>query len=205
MERFAETIPYWQKGALSATYDQVKGLFANQEVAIMANGGIYNAEEIESGELKPPFEIGYLIPPQDRPEDRKVNFFADNLYVISAKIEGAQLKAAIDYLKFFFSAKEYGEFLNATGNMPTMKGFENFAPNYQNANAKKMALDIAQAANKYGFVAHAHATQGDNIWPEGCREMSEKIVQEIAAGNRDYDALMNLFDNQWDIGVQQAK
>jgi raffinose/stachyose/melibiose transport system substrate-binding protein len=205
IEMFAETIPYWQKGALSATYDQIKGLFMNQEVAIMANGGIYNASEIESGELKPAFDIGYLVPPQDKPEARRVNFFADNLYVISAKIEGAQLRAAIDYLKFFFGPKQYGEFLNATGNLPTMKGFESFAPNYQNPKAKSMAVDIAQAANKYGFVAHAHATQGDNIWPEGCREMSEKIVQEIAAGNRDYNVLMNLLDNQWDIGVQQAK
>jgi ABC-type glycerol-3-phosphate transport system substrate-binding protein len=204
MERFVQTVPYFQEGANSAKYDQVLGMFMNQETAIWI-GGIYNVPAFESGELKPAFEIGYLTPPQDKPAERRVNYYGDNLYVISSKIKGAELQGTIDYLKYFFSANAYPVYLNAIAGFPTAKGFESFTLTFNNPIAKTMGSEIVAAANKYGIVAHAHAAMGDNMWPEGCREMAEKITQELAAGNRDFDALMNLFDNQWDIGVQQAK
>jgi ABC-type glycerol-3-phosphate transport system substrate-binding protein len=204
MERFVETIPYFQEGANSAKYDQVLSMFMNQETAIWI-GGIYNVPAFESGELKPAFEIGYLTPPQDKPEERRVNYYGDNLYVINSKIKGSELQGAIDYLKFFFSAQAYPVYLNAIAGFPTAKGFDSFNLTFNNPIAKVMSAEIVAAANKYGIVAHAHAAMGDNMWPEGTREMAEKIDQEIAAGNRDYNALMDLFDNQWDIGVQQAK
>jgi ABC-type glycerol-3-phosphate transport system substrate-binding protein len=204
MERFVETVPYFQEGANSAKYDQVLSMFMNQETAIWI-GGIYNVPAFESGELKPDFEIGYLTPPQDKPEERRVNYYGDNLYVINSKIKGSELQGAIDYLKFFFSTQTYPVYLNAIAGFPTAKGFESFSLTFNNPIAKVMGAEIVAAANKYGIVAHAHAAMGDNMWPEGTREMAEKIDQEIAAGNRDYNALMDLFDNQWDIGVQQAK
>jgi raffinose/stachyose/melibiose transport system substrate-binding protein len=204
MERFVETVPFFQEGANSAKYDQVLGMFMNQESAMFV-GGIYNIPAYESGELKPSFEIGYLAVPQDKPEQRRVNYYGDNLYVINSKISGNQLKGAVDYLKFFFSPASYPTFLNAFAGGPTAKGYDSFTLTFTNPIAKTMAAEMMGAASKLGTVVHGPAAQGDNIWPEGMREIQEKITQELAAGNRDYDTLMNLFDTQWDIGLQQAK
>ncbi|WP_165972296.1 ABC transporter substrate-binding protein [Paenibacillus piri] len=205
LEQLKESMPYWQKGALSATADQVKGLFFSGKVAIMANGGIYNAAEVNTGELKAGFEIGYLTPPQDKAETRKINTYRDNMWVINKNASGEKLQAVADFLKFFYSKEIYEQFLNANAVMPTVKGFENYKPAMENPTAAKMVAEIRAAMDKHGTVAHAHAAQGDNIWPQGAREMSEKIVQELAAGNDNLDQLMNLFDEQWDKGVQQMK
>jgi len=203
LEQFAETIPYWQKGALSATYDQVKGLFFSGEVAIMANGGIYNAAEVNTGELDVGFEIGYMPMPQDRAEDRRVNVYKDNLWVINSEVDGKKMEAVSDFIRFFYSSGIYVKFLDANASMPTAKGFESYAPTMDHPVAAVMVEEIRVAMEALGTVTHAHAAQGDNIWPQGAREMSEKIVQELAAGNQNLEELMNMFDEQWDKGAQQ--
>ncbi len=201
LEQLQETIPYWQQGAMSATYDQIKSLFYTGKVAMMCNGGVYNAAELDSGEVNPEFEIGYMLPPQDDASARRVNTFKDQLWTINSNAKDEKLQACVDFLKFFFSKGVYEEFLTANCALPTVKGFESFVPNVKAPKAKIMLDEINAAVQKFRTVAHAHAAQGDNMWPDGCREMSEKMVQELAAGNSDFDKLLNLMDGQWDKGI----
>ena len=204
LEMFAETIPYWQKGALSASYDEARSLFYDQKTAIL-QGGVWGIPQINEGEIVPDFDVGYLLPPMDDPNMRRATSYQDNLWVISKEATGEKFEAIVNMLKLYFSDEFYQTALTADASLPSIKGFETRGPQLTNPKAIVMMDEILAAASQFGTVPLAHATQGDNMWPAGCREMSEKIVQEIAAGNRDYDALMDLFDEQWDKGLAQAQ
>ena len=204
LEQFASSKPYWQAGYMSATYDEVKSLFFSEEVAILANGGQYNAGEIDSGEVNVDFEVGYLLPPQDEASMRRVNSFGDNMFVINAEVKDEKLTAVTEVLKYFYSPDCYPDFLSANVLMPAVKGYENEGMSCANPVANTMITELQAAMTTAGTVPHAHAAQGDDAWPSGCREMSEKICQEIAAGNTDYASLMDLMDKQWDLGIDQA-
>ena len=204
LERFKETVQYWQEGAMSTNYDQLLALFSNQEVA-MFSAGMYNATAMEQGTLKINFNLGYMTMPQDKAEDRRVNYYADSAWVINSKAEGAKLQACKDFLNLYFSPGEYEESLNVAKSMPTVKGFESYSPKGANQTTEVFLKEFSSTGNLLGIVPHGHATQGDNMWPSGCREMTEKISQEIAIGNTKYDELMDMFDKQWDIGMAQLK
>jgi len=204
LEQFKETIPYWQKGAMSASYDEIRQLFYAQKTAIL-QGGIWSIPQIDSGEIVPDFDVGYLLPPTDDPTMRKPVSYQDNLWVISSAATGEKFDAVVNMLKLYYSDEFYQTALTADASLPVIKGFEDKGPLMTNPKAKVMMNEIMAASNKFGTVPLAHSTQGDNMWPAGCREMSEKIVQEIAAGNNNFDALMKMFDDQWDKGVEQAK
>lgn len=205
LEQLAETVPYWQKGALSASADEVKSLFFTGKVAIMGNGGQYNAGEINSGEIQADFPVGFLPMPQDEADMRRVNTFSDNMFVISSEVQGAKLTAVTDLIAFFFQPESYEAYLSHSMAFPTVKGYEEMNIPMENEIASTMLSELHGAMNTLGTVLHAHAAQGDDMWPSGCREMTEKICQEIAAGNTDYGKLMDLMDEQWDKGLEQAK
>lgn len=205
LELLNESRQYWQEGYMSASYDEVKSLFFGGQVAMLAAGGQFNAGEVDSGEISPDFEIGYLIPPQEKKEDRRVNAFSDNLFVVSAEAKDEKLEAVTKILKFFFTTDCYVDYMTANAAMPTVKSFEEHGMQVTNEIAKIMIAELQEAIAEVGTVPHAHAAQGDDAWPAGCREMSEKMVQELAAGNEDYSALLDLMDKQWDLGVEQAQ
>ena len=204
LEQLAETSPFWQKGSMSADYSEITALFFTGQTALFS-GGIYNAAEVDNGDFTPDFEIGYLTPPQDNADMRRVNIYQDDLFVISSGATGAVFDASVNLIKLFFDPDFYPEVLTTFGGVPTVKGFEGYGPVYTDQKAITMLEEISAALAKYGTVPHAHAAQGDNMWPAGCREMSEKMVQELASGNNDLDALMDLFDDQWDKGLEQAE
>jgi len=205
LERLRETMPYWQSGAMSATNDEVWRLFLQGDVAILINGGTWQIPQVDNGDIVIPFEVGFMIPPQDRAEDRRINSFHDNLFVINSQTTGERFDAAVNLLHLYFSSEFYPIALNAASAFPSVRGFDDFEFDITHPTAIAMFDEVLAAINEVGTVPHAHAAQGDNMWPAGAREMAERIVQDLAAGNDDLDALMDMFDDAWDVGVRQAQ
>ncbi|WP_320128513.1 extracellular solute-binding protein [uncultured Sphaerochaeta sp.] len=176
-------------GFMSTKESQIVSLLVTEKAA-MVYTGTWTIAQIQ--EADPSFEIGFFPIPNDEGNIYLHGGATSQGWALNTTAAADPDKAECfkEFVKFFFSSKEYAQFLQKTNSFPTTKE----VMKYETSDLMKSILDMS---NKYPKRLSWNIGVGDNELPPSFRNWTYKKVQEMIMGKITVKQLLSDMDTQW--------
>jgi raffinose/stachyose/melibiose transport system substrate-binding protein len=192
MEAYAELFlkGYVEKGFMSTSDSQTASMLVWGRAAMLYSG-TWMFQQIQ--EADPSFEIGWFPLPS---KDGKINLIGGSTaagWAISARCAESteKAKAALDYIRFFFSRDQYLRFVKESNGIPSTRE----PLRYESIQAMEKALDAFNAAKSKQLMWNSRI--GRNELPPSFRNYAYKVSIEWLLGSPIGEGLKKL-DEEWD-------
>jgi len=122
-----------------------------------------------------------------------------NGWAITTSASGEKLTKAISALELFFDPQVYQLFLNGEMQIGLAERVNAKAPKCASAPVQKFVDSMVASVKRYGTTPGWHNAL-DDFPPLSFEHVMRAVSQELLAGNRDYDKLLKMLDDEWDQG-----
>jgi ABC-type glycerol-3-phosphate transport system substrate-binding protein len=122
-----------------------------------------------------------------------------NGWAITTSAAGEKLPKALAALELFFDPQVYQLFLNGEMQIGLAEQVDAKAPKCASAPVQKFVDSMVASVKKYGTTPGWHNAL-DDFPPLSFEHVMRAVSQELLAGNRDYDKLLKMLDDEWDQG-----
>jgi ABC-type glycerol-3-phosphate transport system substrate-binding protein len=122
-----------------------------------------------------------------------------NGWAITTSAKGEKLAKAKSAMELFFDPHVYQLFLNGEMQIGLAEKVDAKAPQSNSPMVQKFADHMVANVKKYGTTQGFHISL-DDFPPLTFEHVTRAVSQELLAGNRDYDKLLKMLDDEWDQG-----
>lgn len=120
-------------------------------------------------------------------------------WAITTSATGGKLAKARSAMELFYDPQVYQLFLNGEMQIGAAEKLEVKAPKSASAPVQKFVDNMVANVKKYGTTPGWHIAL-DDIPPLSFENAMRAVSQEMLAGNRDFDKLLKMLDDDWDQG-----
>lgn len=120
-------------------------------------------------------------------------------WAITTSATGEKLAKARSALELFFDPAVYQAFLNGEMQIGLAEKVEAKAPVCKSESARKFVDSMMANVKKYGTTPGVLIAL-DDMPPVNLEQAYRAISQELLTGNRDYDKLLKMLDDEWESG-----
>jgi ABC-type glycerol-3-phosphate transport system substrate-binding protein len=197
LERFAP------KGAGSDGYNESQRDFYSGKGATWMMG-CWMAGDLEPQKVE--FEIDYWPIPSMTGQSPVFyhSSAVPNGWAITTTPKGEKLAKARAALDLFFDPVVYQAFVNGEAQMGIAAKVDAKTPKYAWPAAQKFVDNMAARVAQYGTTP-GEAIALDDMPPLNYHVTLRAVSQELLIGNRDYDTLLKLLDDEWDQGRKEDR
>ncbi len=187
-----------EKGAGSDGYNEEQGDFYGGRAATWMMG-CWMAGDVEPNGVE--FEIDYWPIPSmiGRPPVFVQTSGMPSGWAIASSATGEKLDKAMAVLETFYDPGVYQEFLNGECQFNEATKVPVAEPKYDSAAAQYLISSMKANLEQYGTTYGFHIALDDMPPPAFHTDMA-RVMQEIMAGTRDIDQLLDMLDDAWDSG-----
>jgi raffinose/stachyose/melibiose transport system substrate-binding protein len=122
-----------------------------------------------------------------------------NGWAITTSATGEKLEKARSAMDCFFDAQVYQLFLNGEMQLGLAEKIPVKGPKCNWAPAQHFVESMSANVKKYGTTPGMHLAL-DDFPPLTFEHVTKAICQELLAGNRDFDKLLKMLDDEWEQG-----
>ncbi|MCP4644265.1 MAG: extracellular solute-binding protein [bacterium] len=187
---------YVGKGALSDGYNEEQADFYGGHGATWFMG-CWMAGDIEPNQVE--FDMAYWPVPslRENPPAFVQTSGLPSGWAVTSSATGEKLDKAIAAMEAFYDPGVYQAFLNGECQFGQAAKVPITQPKYAWPPAQRLIVDMKSNLDTYGTVPGMHIAL-DDIPPATFSDLMARVMQEIMAGNRDIDALLEMLDDDWD-------